>query len=113
MKLVEYFEEGGRSPFAAWFGRLDAIAAAKVQVSLTRLAGGNTSNLKSVGEGVFEQKIDFGPGYRVYLGREGDRLVILLGGGTKQRQQGDIADAIARWRDYKANRKGRTYGTDP
>ena len=105
MLLVEYETEDGRSPFQKWFDALDSIAAAKVYVALTRLEAGNTSNLKSVGEGVLEQRIDFGPGYRVYLGRDGDRLIILLAGGTKQRQQRDIADAIARWRDYKTRKR--------
>lgn len=66
---------------------------------------GNVSNVKSAGEGVLEQKVDFGPGYRIYFGRDGDRVILLLGGGTKHRQQRDIADAIERWRDYKARKK--------
>lgn len=62
---------------------------------------GNLSNVKGVGSGVFEVTIDFGPGYRVYFGKDGERLVILLGGGTKKRQQRDIDAAIADWQDYK------------
>jgi putative addiction module killer protein len=62
---------------------------------------GNLSNTKGVGSGVMECRIDFGPGYRVYFGRDGEVLIILLGGGTKQRQQQDIATAQARWADYK------------
>lgn len=104
MKVIEYLAEDGRSPFQKWFGDLDPIAAAKMTVAIARLAAGNVSNVRSVGEGVSEQKVDFGPGYRIYFGREGNRLVILLGGGTKQRQQRDIADAIDRWRDYKARK---------
>jgi putative addiction module killer protein len=97
----EYNDPRGRSPYAAWFNRLNAEAAAKVATALTRLAGGNFSNVKGVGSGVSECRIDFGPGYRVYFGKDGERLVILLGGGTKKRQQRDITDAIARWQDYK------------
>ena len=63
--------------------------------------------LKSVGEGVLEYKIDFGPGYRVYFGRDGDTIVILLTGGTKKRQQRDIDAAKAYWRDYKLSKRGR------
>jgi len=63
------------------------------------------SNAKGVGAGVYEYRINFGPGYRIYFGKDGDRLVILLGGGTKKRQQGDIATALTRWQDYK-QRKG-------
>jgi putative addiction module killer protein len=59
------------------------------------------SNVKGVGSGVFELRIHFGPGYRVYFGKDGEHLVILLGGGTKQRQQRDIAAAVANWEDYK------------
>jgi putative addiction module killer protein len=62
---------------------------------------GNFSNVKAVGSGVFEYRIDFGPGYRVYFGKDGERLVILLGGGTKKRQQQDITAATANWLDYK------------
>lgn len=62
---------------------------------------GNFSNAKGVGSGLYEYRIDFGPGYRIYFGKDGERLVILLGGGTKRRQQEDIATALARWQDYK------------
>jgi putative addiction module killer protein len=97
----EYNDRDGRSPYVDWFDRLNAQAAAKVATALTRLAGGNFSNVKGVGSGVFEFKIDFGPGYRVYFGKDGDRLVILLGGGTKKKQQRDIESAIVNWQDYK------------
>jgi putative addiction module killer protein len=66
---------------------------------------GNLSNVKGVGSGVYECRIDFGPRYRVYFGKEGERIVILLGGGTKQRQENDITLAIARWEDYKRKKK--------
>ena len=97
----EYNDRVGRSPYAVWFNRLNARAAAKVATALTRLAQGNFSNVKGVGSGVFECRIDFGPGYRVYFGKDGEILVILLGGGTKKRQQQDIDHAVARWQDYK------------
>lgn len=99
--VQEYSYPDGRSPYAIWFNRLNAQSAAKVATALTRLALGNFSNVKGVGSGVFECRIDFGPGYRVYFGKDGDRLVILLGGGTKKRQQQDIETALARWQDYK------------
>ena len=97
----EYNDRHGRSPYAVWFDRLNAQAAAKVTTALTRLAQGNTSNVKSVGSGVYECRIDFGPGYRVYFGKDGERLVILLGGGTKKRQQHDVEIALIHWQDYK------------
>ena len=67
--------------------------------ALTRLELGNTSNVKGVGRGVFELKVDFGPGYRIYFGKDGSEIVILLGGGTKKRQDRDIDTAQARWQD--------------
>jgi putative addiction module killer protein len=76
-----------------------------ITVALERLAGGNTSSIKLVGEGVSEYKIDFGPGYRIYFGKDGDRLVILLGGGTKKRQKQDIENAKAAWRECKQLKK--------
>ena len=101
MEILEYLDANGRSPFARWFQDLDAQAAAKVTVALARIENGNLSNVKGVGAGVSECRIDFGPGYRVYFGRDGDTIVILLGGGTKKRQQADIAAAQTRWSDYK------------
>jgi len=103
--VLEYLDPDGRSPYADWFDRLNAQAAAKVVVAASRLAQGNFSNVKAVGRGVMEYKIDFGPGYRVYFGKEGDHIVILLGGGTKNRQHNDIHTAQLRWADYKRRKK--------
>lgn len=105
MRIVEYTDSGGRSPFGTWFERLDAPAASKVTVALARMEGGNLSNAKSVGSGVFEYRIDWGPGYRIYFGQFGTEIVVLVGGGTKQRQQRDIREAVERWADYR-RRKG-------
>ena len=106
MQVLEYLDEKGRSPFRRWFDRLDAVAAAKVAIALTRIEQGNTSNAKAVGGGVHEYRLDFGPGYRIYFGMDGAVLVILLGGGTKQGQQRDIDAAQGRWSDYKRRKKG-------
>ena len=105
--LRYYLTAGGESPFESWFSDLDAAAAATVSVAPVRLEQGNTSNAKGVGvgEGVLEYRIDWGPGYRVYFGRDGETLVILLTGGTKQRQQRDIERAKELWADYKRRRK--------
>ena len=105
VKIEEYKVEG-HSPFQRWHDELDAQAAAAVSVAIGRLADGNISNVKSIGEGAAELKINRGPGYRVYFGWDGRVLVILLGGGTKQRQQNDINLALSRWRDYKARKRG-------
>lgn len=82
----EYLDHRGKSPFGDWLQRLESVAAAKVTASILRLAQGNFSNVKGLGGGVVECKIAFGPGYRVYIGRDGETLVILLCGGTKKHQ---------------------------
>jgi putative addiction module killer protein len=97
----EYNDRAGLSPYKAWFDQLNPQAAVKVAVAVTRMALGNFSNVKGVGSGVLECRINFGPGYRVYFGEDGEHLVILLGGGSKKRQQRDIQAAVANWQDYK------------
>ena len=104
-KVVELLEPDGSSPYAKWFTRLDPVAAAKVATALYRMEQGNLSNVKPVGQGVAEYRIDFGPGYRIYIGQDGDVLIILLGGGTKKGQNADIQRAQQRWRDYKTRKK--------
>jgi putative addiction module killer protein len=105
MQIFEYVDAARRRPFRSWFERLDRIAALKIDIALRRLEQGNVSNVKSVGGGIYEYRIDFGPGYRLYLAYDGQQIVILLGGGTKKRQGKDIASARARWADYE-RRKG-------
>jgi putative addiction module killer protein len=73
---------------------------------LVQLSLGNMSEVKSVGGGVLERRLDFGPGYRLYFGRDGEALIILLVGGTKSRQQRDIVTAQAFWEDYKRRKRG-------
>lgn len=103
-RILEYLDPKGRSPYAKWFDGLNAEAAAKVASALYRLADGNFSNVKGVGGGVFERKIDFGPGYRIYFGKDGDTVVILLGGSSKQRQKEAIEAAKERWADFRTRR---------
>jgi putative addiction module killer protein len=70
-----------------------------------RLELGNTSAVKWVGGSIGEYRIDWGPGYRIYLAQDGKKLIVLFGGGTKQRQQADIAQAQALYLEYKARKK--------
>lgn len=86
---------------AAGFERLNAIAAAKVATALYRLEAGNFSNVKGVGAGVFETRIDFGPGYRIYFGKDAETLIVLLGGSSKKDQQRAISLASAAWIAFK------------
>lgn len=105
VELREYLSANNRSPYGLWFRGLDTVAAFKVVTAVTRLEAGNTSNVKAVGEGVNELKIDFGPGYRVYFGWDGSEMVILLGGGTKKRQDADIKKAQSYWIDYRTRKR--------
>jgi putative addiction module killer protein len=108
--IQEYISNENESPFRQWFDDLDAQAAAIVTTAIGRLGDGNTSNVKPIGEGAAELRIDRGPGYRIYFGWDGKVLVILLGGGTKRRQQNDIEAALRRWRDYKRRKAGSRKG---
>jgi putative addiction module killer protein len=103
--IREYIDPKGRSSYARWFNRLNAAAAAKVTTALVRMEQGNFSTTKGAGEGILECRIDFGPGYRIYFGRDGDALVILLGGGTKKRQKKDIENAKKLWKEYKRRKR--------
>ena len=102
--VVDYVSEDGDSPFAAWFDSLSPEAAAKVVIAKARLQNG-IGDVRPVGEGVSEFRIHWGPGYRVYFGQEGTRLVILLAGGDKGSQDRDIATAKGLWTKYKARKK--------
>jgi putative addiction module killer protein len=105
IELRQYIDRQGLNPFGRWLDKLDDSTQARITVALDRLERGNFSAAKGVGTGVFELRLDFGPGYRVYFGKDGEALVILLGGGTKKRQQADIADAQMLWQEYKRRKK--------
>ena len=106
VRVLEYLARSGRSPWRRWFNDLDAHAAAKVGTALYRLGQGNFSIVEGVGGGVFVAKIDFGPGYRIYFGKDGETIVVLLGGSTKKRQSTAIGAAHGAWADYKQRKKG-------
>ncbi len=102
---IREYVENGRSPFREWFDDLDKVTAARVNLYLRRLEAGNFGATKALSAGVFEVRMDFGPGYRVYYGRDGRTLIILLGGGSKRRQDADIAAAVARWKRHQQTRR--------
>lgn len=104
MKVQEYIRADGSSPYQKWFDSLDAITAAKVTVAKSRLELGNTSNVKWF-DGIGEYKIDWGPGYRIYLAQDGKQLIVLFGGGTKKSQQSDIEQAKQLYQEYKRRKK--------
>jgi putative addiction module killer protein len=102
--VEEYIREDGSCPFRIWFDKLDVQAAAKVATAIVRLELGNLSNVKWIGGGLGEYRIDWGPGYRLYLMRDGDELTILFVGGTKKRQQADIDRATSLMAEYKSRK---------
>ena len=109
IELRGYIDATGKQRFAEWFEGLPATAAAKVVTALSRMEHGNFSNAKGVSDGIYEYRIDFGPGYRIYFGRDGDQIVILLGGRSKKRQSKDIQNAQACWQDYKQRKKRESH----
>jgi putative addiction module killer protein len=106
IELLDYLDSSGRRPIRRWLDRLDPVTRARVARALVQLSLGNLSDVKSVGGGVLERRLDFGPGYRLYFGRDGETLIILLAGGTKNRQQHDIETAHRYWEDYKRRKRG-------
>ena len=107
IELREYIDESGRNLFRRWLGGLDSNASRRIRAALARLEAGNLSNVRGVGNGVLEYRIYFGPGYRVYFGRDGETLIILLAGGTKARQQRDIESARELWAAYQHENRER------
>jgi putative addiction module killer protein len=106
-RVEEYLRPDGSSPYRKWFDSLDPQASAKVTTAKLRLELGNTSNVKWF-DGLGEYVIDWGPGYRIYLSKDGERLIVLFGGGTKRGQQRDIDQAKALLAEYKARKKVQT-----
>jgi putative addiction module killer protein len=104
ISLEEYLQDNDTSPFERWYSSLDARAAYKVSNALMRLEMGNTSNIKWF-DGLGECRINWGPGYRVYLTQEGKRLIILFGGGDKSTQRKDIRQAKKLIAEFRARKK--------
>lgn len=101
--VVEYVRDDGSNPFRRWFDDLDPQAATKVAAARARLELGNTSNVKRIGS-IAEYRIDWGPGYRIYLAIERNTVIVLFGGGTKRGQRGDIRRAQGLFEEYRARR---------
>ena len=107
MVVEEYVREDGSCPFRSWFDGLDVQAAAKVATGIVRLELGNLSGVKWIGGNLGEYRIDWGPGYRLYLAKDGDELIILFVGGTKKRQQADIDKAGALLAEYRKRKAAK------
>ena len=105
-EIQTYQSPDEREPYADWLARLaDRQARARVVVRVQRMAAGNFGDCKPLDGGVWELRIDWGPGYRVYYAQAGKRLILLLAGGDKRKQQADIAQALERWHDWQHRRK--------
>lgn len=105
-EVETYLRPNGQDPYAQWLAALaDRQARARVLVRVNRMAAGNFGDCKPIAEGVWELRIDWGPGYRVYYAQAGKRLVLLLTGGDKRAQQADIATALTYWNDWQQRRK--------
>jgi len=105
IEVREYIDRSGRNHFVRWLERLDEVTRFRVAQVVARVSHGNFSAAKSVGRGVSELRLDFGPGYRIYFGRDGEELVILLAGGSKQRQHNDVETAQVLWQEYKMQKR--------
>ena len=100
-QIADYQTENGHIPIKEWLGDMaDRQARARILVRMQRLAAGNFGDCKPVVDGVWELRIDHGPGYRVYYARAGEKLLLLLAGGDKRKQRSDIATALAYWQDW-------------
>jgi putative addiction module killer protein len=96
-----YVEPSGNAPFRQWRGKLkDVVGRQKIDARIARVRAGNFGDHRAVGAGVSEIRIDYGPGYRIYYGIEGDTVVVLLCGGDKSTQETDIKTARKYWKDY-------------
>lgn len=105
-EIREYLRPNGRCPFRNWLSSLkDVKARAKIRIRINRIRLGNFGDCKSVGSGVSEIRIDYGPGYRIYFGRVGEKIVLLLCAGTKRNQGKEIKLAKEYWYDYKKGKK--------
>lgn len=106
MKLRIYTDTQGNAPFEDWLGGLkDIQARAKVRARLARVESGNFGDCKALRAGVQELKLDYGPGYRVYLSRQGEEIVLLLCGSDKSDQDRAIKQAIEYLNDWKKRGK--------
>lgn len=104
IRVLEYLREDGFSPYKCWFDNLPPEAAAKVTVAKLRMERGALSSIKWLSGGIGEYKIDWGPGYRIYLTKDGADLIVLFGGGSKKEQRKDILAAQTLCQEYKTRK---------
>ena len=109
MDVREYLTADGKNPYREWLDTLDVTPLARIQARVLRFSTGNLGDHKSVGGGLWEARVMFGPGYRLYFGKDGPQLVLLLLGGDKSTQATDVAQAQSSWKAYQEDkRRGKT-----
>lgn len=111
--VTQYQRSDGVIPFKQWFDSLESKAAVKIRTAIAQMELGNFGDHKSVGKGVFERRLHFQQGYRVYFAKDGPALVLLIAGGTKARQQADIERAHLDWSDYKTRKRSESEQSKP
>jgi putative addiction module killer protein len=107
LTIREYVTNEGRSPFREWLDALDVVARARVQARLLRFEMGNLGDHKNLKGGIWEARVRFGPGYRIYFGKDGNSIIVLLQGGDKSSQWKDVSRAKRFWRAYL---EGKSHG---
>src|SRR6266550_3366500 len=105
--IREFLTKEGRSPFRDWLENLDGGVRVRIQARIFRFELGNLGDHKSVGGGVWEARLDFGPGYRIYFGKDGAAVILLLAGGDKASQSKDIGAAKYYWKDFREAKHGK------
>ncbi len=106
-ELEYYTTANGKSPFTKWLNRLDTTTIAQVTLKIDALSCGHFGNVKFIGDGIYEFKIDLGPGYRIYHTRIGKKLLLILTGGDKKNQQNDITKAKKYLIDYREHHENK------
>jgi putative addiction module killer protein len=104
-EITYYRKANGISPFRKWYEQLDNLTARKIYVAMLRIEAGNFSDSKYLKSGIWERRIHWGPGYRLYYGVEKRRFVVMLAGGAKKTQHSDINIAVRYWNEFKSTRK--------
>jgi len=103
-EIIVYSDTNGKQPFVKWLNSLSSIIRTRIQQRILRLSVGNFGDFKFLAEGIYELRLDFGPGYRVYFGKDGNTIVVLINGGDKGTQNKDINAAKKYWQDYLENK---------
>jgi putative addiction module killer protein len=107
LTIREYVAPQGKNPFREWLKNLDMRIQARVQARVLRFESGNLGDHKNLWDGVWEARLDFGPGYRLYFARDGNAVILLLAGGDNASQSKDVTAAKRYWQDFRETKHGK------